>query len=144
MLFITILAYLFNFATLITALYSNSKYASLSAIRIVILMFCLELLIGLLYLNFYIFLRSFNFSIALTIQNELPSILMFVGAYSLLIIILFIDMNRCPFDLAEAESELIAGFHTEYGAFFFGLFYLSEYFHMFFTIVIAITLLIGI
>jgi NADH:ubiquinone oxidoreductase subunit H len=143
MLYLTILTLLFNFAILITAIYSNSKYAALSAIRVVILMFCLELLVSLLYLNLYIFLKSFNFSIALTIQNELPSLLMFIGAYSLLIIIIFMEINRCPFDLAEAESELIAGFHTEYGAFFFGLFYLSEYFHMFFTIIVTVTLFIG-
>ena len=57
---------------------------------------------------------------------------MFIGAYSLLVIIFFIDMNRCPFNLTKAKSELIAEFHTEYGSFFFGLFYLSKYFYMFF------------
>jgi NADH-ubiquinone oxidoreductase chain 1 len=143
-LYLTILAYLFNFYTLLTAIYSNSKYAALSALRIVVMMFCLELILSLLYLNIYIFIKSFNFSIALTMQNEIPLLFLFIGGYSLLIIIIFIDINRCPFDLNEAESELIAGFHTEYGAFFFGLFYLSEYFHMFFTIIVLITIFIGI
>ena len=43
---------------------------------------------------------------------------MFIGAYSLPIIILFIGMNKCLFDLAKAKSELIAEFHTEYSSFF--------------------------
>ena len=123
MLYLTILTYLFNFYTLLTALYSNSKYAVLAAIRVIIVMYCLELLLGLLYFNIYIFVKSFNFSMALAVQNEMPSLIMFLAFYSLLIIIMFMDINRCPFDMSEAESELIAGFHTEYGAFFFGLFF---------------------
>jgi NADH-quinone oxidoreductase subunit H len=50
-------------------------------------------------------------------------------------------VNRAPFDLAEAESELITGYSTELGGFHFGLYYLGEYFHLFFfsmTIVIFI------
>jgi NADH-quinone oxidoreductase subunit H len=43
-----------------------------------------------------------------------------------------LEVNRAPFDLAEAESELIAGYTTELGGFLFGLYYLGEYFHLFF------------
>jgi NADH-quinone oxidoreductase subunit H len=68
---------------------------------------------------------------------------MFFLSYSVLLIVFLMEINRCPFDLCEAESELISGFHVEYGAFFFGLFYLSEYFHLFFTGIVIIVLLIG-
>jgi NADH-quinone oxidoreductase subunit H len=45
--------------------------------------------------------------------------------------------------LSEAESELISGFHVEYGAFFFGLFYLGEYFHLFFFSIVLSLLFAG-
>jgi NADH-quinone oxidoreductase subunit H len=48
-----------------------------------------------------------------------------------LIILFFLETNRIPFDVSESESELVAGYTTEYGGFFFVLFYLSEYFHLY-------------
>lgn len=49
----------------------------------------------------------------------------------IIIIVFFLETGRIPFDLAEAESELIAGYTTEFGGFFFALFYLAEYFHLY-------------
>jgi NADH-quinone oxidoreductase subunit H len=43
-----------------------------------------------------------------------------------------LEVNRAPFDLAEAESELVTGYSVEFGGFFFALYYLGEYFHLFF------------
>jgi NADH-quinone oxidoreductase subunit H len=54
-----------------------------------------------------------------------------------------LEVNRAPFDLAEAESELVAGYSTEYGGFFFALFYLGEYFHLFFFSLVISTLFLG-
>ena len=48
-----------------------------------------------------------------------------------LILTFLLETGRIPFDLAEAESELIAGFTIEFGGFFFALFYLGEYFHLY-------------
>jgi len=45
---------------------------------------------------------------------------------------MLLEVNKAPFDLSEAESELVTGYHTEYGSFLFGLYYLGEYFHIFF------------
>jgi NADH-quinone oxidoreductase subunit H len=50
----------------------------------------------------------------------------------MVIITYLLEVNRAPFDLAEAESELVAGYTTEMGGFLFGLYYLGEYFHLFF------------
>lgn len=63
---------------------------------------------------------------------------------SFFIIIFLIETSRSPFDLLEAESELIAGYSSEYGGFCFALYYLGEYFHLFFfSFIISISLLGG-
>ena len=64
---------------------------------------------------------------------------MYFGLTGIITITFLLEVNRAPFDLAEAESELITGYSTELGGFHFGLYYLGEYFHLFFfsmTIVI--------
>ena len=48
-----------------------------------------------------------------------------------MIITFLVEVGRIPFDLTEAESELVAGYTTEYGGFYFALFYLGEYFHLY-------------
>jgi NADH-quinone oxidoreductase subunit H len=54
-----------------------------------------------------------------------------------------LETNRAPFDLAEAESELVCGYTTEYGGFSFALYYLGEYFHLFFFSLFISILILG-
>jgi len=54
-----------------------------------------------------------------------------------------LEVNRAPFDLSEAESELIAGYSIEYGGFFFGLYYLGEYLHLFFFSLLYVFMFFG-
>ena len=105
--------------------------------------FCLELLLGLFLLNVVIYSNSFSFCFITDIQEEIPLITVFFFGISSIAVVTLMEVNRSPFDLSEAESELIAGFHVEYGSFFFGLYYLAEYFHLFFFSIILVTLLIG-
>jgi len=64
-------------------------------------------------------------------------------AFGLIILIFLLETNRAPFDLAEAESELVAGYTVEYGGFYFALYYLGEYFHLFFFSMVFSILLFG-
>jgi NADH-quinone oxidoreductase subunit H len=115
----------------------------LGAVRSLMMLFCLELLLGIFFLCIYVQLNSFNYSLSIILQSEYPYFTIFFLIGSLIIILILLDLNRIPYDFAEAENELIAGFHVEYGAFLFGLFYLSEYFHLFFFSLIINILLIG-
>lgn len=55
----------------------------------------------------------------------------FPSIFPVIVITFFAETARIPFDLTEAESELVAGYTTEFGGFYFALFYLGEYFHLF-------------
>jgi len=61
----------------------------------------------------------------------------------LITITFLLETSRAPFDLSEAESELVAGYQTEYGGFFFGLYYLGEYMHLFFFSSVISLLFLG-
>ena len=141
--YLSIISGLVNFFIILTGVFSLNKYATVAALRTVVMLFCLELLLGLFLLNMVIYSNSFNFSFLFTLQEELPLIGIFFFASSVILIVVLMEVNRAPFDLNEAESELVSGYHVEYGAFFFGLFYLGEYFHLFFFSVTITILLTG-
>ena len=61
----------------------------------------------------------------------------------IIFIIMLMEVNKAPFDLSEAESELVTGFHTEYGSFLFGLYYLGEYFHIYFFSIVLVVIFGG-
>jgi NADH:ubiquinone oxidoreductase subunit H len=104
---------------------------------------CGELLITLLYLCIIFLINSLNIATVCSYQGEYPLLLNLVVILNIIIILILLEVNKSPFDLTEAETELVTGFHTEYGAFFFALFYLGEYFHIFFTSGIMVYILTG-
>lgn len=72
-------------------------------------------------------------------SNELNTFFLCLPVLPVIIITFLIETSRIPFDLGESESELIAGHTTELGGFFFALFYLGEYFHLYcFSVVYVI------
>lgn len=132
LLFMGILSTLFSFVLYLVSWSSQNKYAILSAGRIVVLTLTLEIFLSFLIVFLIFLFESFSFYQIVSLQgNSLYTFLLLLPLGPILIIIFLLETGRIPFDLAEAESELIAGYTTEMGGFFFALFYLGEYFHLF-------------
>jgi NADH-quinone oxidoreductase subunit H len=134
---------LFGLCLLLAGYFSKNKYAALSSIRCGLLMANLEILLGLLLLNVVLIGESFTLSAYVVYQESLWLAGAFANMAAAILITFLLEVSRTPFDLAEAESELVAGYSTEYGGFYFALFYLGEYFHLFFFSLVISTLFLG-
>lgn len=126
---------------------SNSKYSVIGAMRSGAQVISYELSVGLALLCIITYAGSMQFSEIITSQEDgwwifkghIPAVIAFV----VYLIAGTAETNRGPFDLAEAESELTAGFHTEYSGIKFAFFFLAEYMNMFVIAAIATTLFLG-
>jgi NADH-quinone oxidoreductase subunit H len=126
---------------------SNNKYSLIGAMRSGAQIVSYELSAGLAILTIVIFTGSLRISDIIASQQNgwwlfkghIPAFISFV----IFIIAITAETNRAPFDLAEAESELTAGFHTEYSGMRFALFFLAEYVNIFVVCSIAATLFLG-
>ena len=106
---------------------SHSKYSLLGSLRAAAQMLGYEVFMGLSLLGVVMMAGSFNLSVIVEAQRGLwyvvPQFVGFVGFF----VAGLAESRRTPFDLPEAESELVAGYHTEYSAMKFGIFYVGEY-----------------
>jgi NADH-quinone oxidoreductase subunit H len=126
---------------------SNNKYSLIGAIRSGAQIVSYELSVGLALLSIVIFSGTLQFSEIVESQRDawwifkghIPAIIAFV----IFLIASTAETNRGPFDLAEAESELTAGYHTEYSGIKFAFFFLAEYMNMFIVASIAATVFLG-
>lgn len=109
---------------------SNSKYAFLGALRSTAQMVSYEVSIGLILINVLICVGSLNFSEIVLFQNQVWFFIPLFPAFLLFYISILAETNRAPFDLPEAEAELVAGYNVEYSAMGFALFFLGEYANM--------------
>lgn len=109
---------------------SNSKYSLLGGIRGAAQMISYELALGLSLVPIVMLARSFSVVDIVQAQERYPFILVQPVAFVIFMISAMAESKRIPFDLPEAENELVAGFHTEYSGIRFGLFFLGEYVHM--------------
>lgn len=115
---------------------SNNKYSLMGAMRSIAQILSYELPITFAVLSVVVLASSMNMTSITLAQSSKWGIFGWFGIPCILgLIIMFIcvlaELNRCPFDLPEAESELICGYNTEYSGMRFALFYLSEYGLMF-------------
>jgi NADH-quinone oxidoreductase subunit H len=126
---------------------SNNKYSLLGAMRSGAQIVSYELSAGLAILSIVVLTGSLQLSDIINSQangwwifkGHIPVLISFV----IFIIAVTAETNRAPFDLAEAESELTAGFHTEYSGMKFALFFLAEYVNVFIVCAIGATLFLG-
>lgn len=115
---------------------SNSKYPFLGAIRSSAQMISYELAMGLSILPVFMWSAApgseYGLSLFGVVQSQQNLWLCIWQPLSALIFLVavFAETNRLPFDMAESETDLVGGFHTEYGAFKFGLFFVAEYAHI--------------
>ena len=126
---------------------SNNKYSLIGAMRSGAQIISYELSVGLSLLTIIILTGSLQFSEIIESQREgwwlfrghIPAFIAFV----IFLIASTAETNRGPFDLAEAESELTAGFHTEYSGLKFAFFFLAEFMNMFIVAAIGATVFLG-
>jgi len=143
LIYVSLFSVLFGMCVILTGYFSKNKYAMLAAVRTGIGMLNLELFLGLMILNIILLSESFSFMPIVVYQENYFFIYLFFLIGGLIIITFLLETNRAPFDLPEAESELVTGYTTEYGGFFFGLYYLGEYLHLFFFSLIISILFFG-
>jgi NADH-quinone oxidoreductase subunit H len=126
---------------------SNNKYSLMGAMRSGAQIVSYELSAGLSVLAIVVLTGSLNLNDIVVSQADgwwifkghIPVIIAFI----IFIIAVTAETNRAPFDLAEAESELTAGFHTEYSGMKFALFFLAEYINVFIVCAIGATIFLG-
>ncbi|MDR1861355.1 MAG: NADH-quinone oxidoreductase subunit NuoH [Bacteroidales bacterium] len=126
---------------------SHNKFSLIGAMRSGAQIISYELSVGLSILTMVVMMGTMQFSEIVAAQEDgwflfrghLPALIAFV----VYLIAGNAETNRAPFDLPEAESELTAGYHTEYSGIHFGFFYLAEYLNLFVVAAVATTLFLG-
>ena len=106
---------------------SNSKFSLLGGIRAAAQMISYELAMGLSLVPVVMLAQSFSLTDIVQAQAKIPFILLQPVAFLIFFISAVAESKRIPFDLPEAENELVAGYHTEYSGMRFGLYFLGEY-----------------
>lgn len=130
-------------AVLMAGWSANNKYALLGAARSVAQSIAYEVPMLLAAISVIMVAGSFRLTEIVEAQSPVPFILLQPLAFLIYFVAGVAETNRAPFDLPEAESELVAGFHTEYSGMRFALFFLAEYSNMFIVAAIATSLFLG-
>jgi len=123
---------------------SNSKYAFLGGLRSAAQMVSYEISMGLIIVSVLLCAGSLNLSDIVQAQaNGVWYVLPHFPMFILFVVSILAETNRAPFDLPEAESELVGGYNVEYSAMTFALFFLGEYANMILMSAIAAVLFLG-
>ena len=122
---------------------SNSKYPLLGGLRASAQMISYELAMGVSLLPIILMTGSLSLTEIGRAQQNMWFIVPQFVAFTIYLVCAVAETNRAPFDLAEAETELVAGFHTEFSSMRFALYYVSEYANIMVVSAVAITCFLG-
>ena len=131
------------YAIILAGWSSGSNYPLLGSIRSTAQMISYEVAMGLALVAVLMFSGHLRTSEIVAQQGKVWNVIPQFPAFVIFVICALAEVNRPPFDLAEAETELVAGFHTEYSGIRFALFYLGEYVNTVTVSAIAVTLFLG-
>ncbi len=146
LLFILALSSLSAYGVILSGWSSNSRYSFLGGLRASAQVVSYEIAMSLALLSVVLMAGSFNLQEIVKVQAQstfkvflIPQII----AFFIFMVSALAETNRVPFDLPEAETELVAGYFTEYSGIRFALFYLAEYFGMIVMSALAVTCFLG-
>ncbi len=124
---------------------SNNKYALLGALRSSAQVISYEISLGFGLMGTILLAGTLSLNGIVEAQRSMGLWFLFLQpvGFAVYLISAIAETNRLPFDLPEAESELVAGFHVEYSGFRFALYFLAEYIHMLVVSALAATLFLG-
>jgi len=122
---------------------SQSTYALLGALRSVAQMISYGISLGLVIVSVLLCAGSLNLTRIVEAQRDLWFVVPLFPMFVIFLISVFAETNRAPFDLPEAEAELVAGYHVEYTSMPFALFFLAEYANMVLMSAMATLLFLG-
>jgi len=121
---------------------SNNKYSLIGAMRTVAQVVSYEIPLGLAIIGVVLISGSLSLTEIVAAQN-IPFILFQPLGFLIFLMASLAEINRAPFDVMEADSEIVAGFHTEYSGMKYGMFYLAEYAEALVVSAIIATLFLG-
>jgi NADH-quinone oxidoreductase subunit H len=122
---------------------SNSKYAFLGALRSAAQMVSYEISIGFVIISVLLCVGSLNLSRVVEAQRDMWFALPLLPMFVVFFVSALAETNRAPFDLPEAEAELVSGYNVEYSSMTFALFFLGEYANMILMSAITVILFLG-
>ena len=143
LLFIFAISSLAVYGVILSGWSSNSKYAFFGAIRSAAQMVSYEVSIGLILISILACVGSLNFINIVLYQNYVYMAVPFFPLFLMFLVSILAETNRAPFDLPEAESELVSGFNVEYASMGFALFFLAEYGSIILMSVLTVLLFLG-
>jgi NADH-quinone oxidoreductase subunit H len=122
---------------------SGNKYSFLGGVRSSAQMISYELAMGMAIIPVVMLAGTLNMSELVTAQSRIPFAVLQPIGFVIFLICMFADTNRAPFDFPEAETELVAGYHTEYSSIKYALFYMAEYINLVTMSFLAVVLFWG-
>jgi len=131
------------YSTVLAGWASNNKYSLLGGLRAAAQMLSYEVFLGLSVMGVVVEAGSFDLGAIVRAQSGLWFIVPQFLGFILFLLAGIAAIHRLPFDLPEAESELVAGYHTEYSGIKFGMFFIGEYVGILLISALIVTLFLG-